>query len=82
MFIIIFGLIITNNYYYYYYNYNYIILIINCNIYFVTVRFVMCWAPNTTNGYNGQNIQEKPCLLLKILNFSSENWKKKLFGTN
>lgn len=40
MFIIIFGLIITN-YYYYYYNYN-IILIINCNIYFVTVRFVMC----------------------------------------
>ena len=42
MFIIIFGLIITNNYYYYYYNYNYIILIINCNIYFVTVRFVMC----------------------------------------
>ena len=39
MFIIIFGLISTN-YYYYYYNYNYIIIIIN--IYFVTVRFVMC----------------------------------------
>ena len=39
MFIIIFGLIITNYYYYYY---NYIILIINCNIYFITVRFVMC----------------------------------------
>jgi len=62
MFIIIFGLIITNFYYYYYYYY---IIIINCNIYFVTVRYVMCRAPNTIQ-HMGQNIQQKSCLLLKF----------------